>query len=118
MVNNSFNDTLNTIFADYDINYAGLEEIKFWYKPSSQSSWIGLETWYKDTTGMNNPESKQIPTNDISTLYQWNLQQINDGYYDIKTSTTCRLATKESEIFSGIMDRINPHPFGNPSPAI
>ncbi len=117
VVNNSFNDTLNTIFADYDINYAGLEEIKFWYKPSSQSSWIGLETWYKDTTGMDIPDLNLISTSDIFTLYQWDLQQLNDGYYDLKTSATCTRADKESEIFSGVIDRINPHPFGNPSPA-
>jgi len=117
VVNSSFNDTLNTIFADYDINFPGLEEIKFWYKPSSESSWVGIESWYKDTSGMNDPELKLIPENDIFTLNQWNLQEVNDGYYDIKASTICRLANKESDIFSGTIDRINPHPFGTPSPA-
>jgi hypothetical protein len=66
---------------------------------------------------MNNPDLKLMPTNDVFTLYQWDLQQMNDGYYDIKASTTCTRADKVSEIFSGIIDRINPHPFGNPSPA-
>ncbi len=117
VVNNSFNDTLNTILADYNINFPGLEEIKFWYKPTSQASWIGLETWYKDTTGMNNPNLNLISENNAYSLYEWDLQQINDGFFDIKTSTKCTLADVESEIFSGIIDRINPHPFGNPSPA-
>jgi len=117
VVNKSFNDTLNTVLAEYDINFPGLEEVKFWYKPSSQSSWVGLQTWHKDTTGMNSPDLEPIPTGDIFTLYPWDLLQINDGYYDIKATTKCTLADKESDIYSGIMDRINPHPFGTPSPA-
>ncbi len=117
VVNNSFNDTLNIILSDYNINYSGLNEIKLWYKPSSQSSWIGLDTWYKDTTGMGNSDLKLIPTNDVYTLYQWNLEQVSDGTYDIKATTGCALAESGSDIFSGMIDRINPHPFGNPSPA-
>jgi hypothetical protein len=117
VVNNSFNDTLNIILSGYNINFSGLEEVKLWYKPAAQPSWIALESWYKDTTGMHDPTLHKIPTNDVFTLYRWDLQQMNDGPYDIKATTRCSRAEKTSEILSGIIDRINPHPFGNPEPA-
>lgn len=117
VVNNSFNDTLNIILSGYNINFSGLENIRLWYKPSAQSSWVALESWYKDTAGMHDPTLKKIPTNDVFTLYRWDLQQMNDGPYDIKASTTCTRAERTSEIFSGVVDRINPHPFGSPEPA-
>jgi hypothetical protein len=117
VVNNSFNDTLNIILSGYNINFSGLEEIKLWYKPAAQPGWIALESWFKDTTGMHDPTLHKIPTNDVFTLYRWDLQQMNDGPYDIKATARCTRAEKSSEILSGIVDRINPHPFGNPEPA-
>ncbi|HEX2970058.1 MAG TPA: LamG domain-containing protein, partial [Bacteroidales bacterium] len=116
-VNNSFNDTLNIVLSGYNINFSGLEEIKLWYKPAAQSSWIALQSWFKDTAGMHDATLRKIPTSDVFTLYSWDLQQMNDGPYDIKATTRCTRAEKTSDILSGLVDRINPHPFGNPEPA-
>jgi hypothetical protein len=117
VLNNFNNDTLQAAIIDYNINFFDFEKLRFEYKPSNEADWIGLQTFYKDTTGLNTPDLELIPTNTPFTLYDWDVSQVVDGNYDIRVVTECLLAEKESIVYSGIMDRINPHPFGNPSPA-
>ncbi|MEQ1732352.1 MAG: LamG-like jellyroll fold domain-containing protein [Bacteroidia bacterium] len=116
VVNNSFKDTLNVIVDGYDINNKELKNINFEIKPSSQASWIPLETWYKNIYSAG-PDSLPITQSAAYTLYKWSLLGINDGAYDIRATSTCDLANNESEVYSGFVDRINPEPFGTPSPA-
>ncbi|HXC03528.1 MAG TPA: LamG-like jellyroll fold domain-containing protein, partial [Bacteroidia bacterium] len=119
VVNNSFHDTLNTVLAGYDINYHGLKEITFEYKPSKAATWIPLKTWYKDSTGV-----KAIPTNQSYVNYAWGLTQLQDDHYDMRLTSTCSLKVgalmevvmNQSPVVSGVVDRINPAPFGTPSP--
>ncbi|MCB0539942.1 MAG: hypothetical protein KDE33_20665, partial [Bacteroidetes bacterium] len=117
VLNNSFNDTMPVGIDDYNINFFDFNSIRLDYKPSSSSQWIGLQTFYKDTTGLNNPDALEIPTNTAFTLWDWETDQIVDGNYDLRLVTQCALANKESATHTGVMDRINPHPFGTPSPA-
>ena len=51
------------------------------------------------------------------TLYDWDVNQLTDGNYDLRVVSNCELADKNSDIHTGVIDRINPHPFGNPTPA-
>ncbi len=119
VANNSFHDTLNTVVSGYDINYTGLKEITFEYKPSSQATWVPLYTWYKDSTGAN-----AIPTSQAVITYPWVLTQLQDDHYDIRSTSTCKLkvgaltqiVSNQSPVISGVVDRINPAPFGTPSP--
>lgn len=117
VLNNSFNDTLPVAIDDYNINFFDFNSIRLDYKPTSSAQWIGLQTFYKDTTGLNNPAALEIPTNTAFTLWDWETDQIVDGNYDLRLVTQCTLADKESATHTGVMDRINPHPFGTPSPA-
>ena len=122
VVNNSFNDTLNTVISGYDINYAGLQSIGFEYKPSAQSTWVPLQTWYKGTHGT---DTLDIPTSTAYITYPWSLTQLPDNNYDIRATATCIAkvgalsvpATSQSTVFSGVVDRVNPAPFGTPSPS-
>lgn len=115
VLNNSFQDTLPIGILDYNINFFDFESIKLQYKPSSQAQWIGLKTFYKDTSGLLN--QTPIPTNTPFTLWDWETDQIVDGNYDLRLVTHCTLADVISPTHSGVVDRINPHPFGTPSPA-
>lgn len=117
VLNNSFNDTLPVAIVDYNINYFDLENLRVDYKPSSSPNWIGLQTFYKDTSGLGDPNAKPIPQNMPFTLYDWDVSQVTDGAYDLRIVSNCSLAEKASETHSGIIDRINPHAFGAPSPA-
>ena len=117
VLNNSFHDTMPVAIVDYNINFFDLENLRFDYKPSSSPNWIGLETFYKDTTGLGDPNAKPIPQNTPFTLYDWDVSQLTDGAYDLRVVSNCALAEKVSETHSGIIDRINPHAFGAPSPA-
>lgn len=118
-LNNSFRDTMNVIITGYDYNFGGFKNVTFQYKPSSSSQWNILETFKKipaDST------ERDIPTIQPYIEYAWNMKQLVDGPYDIRAVSTCTApgyldATKESSVFSGLADRVNPSPFGNPSPA-
>lgn len=117
VLNNSFKDTMNVSFDGYDINFFDFNSVRLDYKPSSSPTWIGLETFYKDTTGLNDPNAKLIPTVSPFTAWDWKTDQLVDGTYDLRLVSQCALADKVSLTHSGVMDRINPHPFGTPSPA-
>lgn len=115
VLNNAFLDTMPVAIVDYNINFDGLENIRYEYKPSSSPNWIGLQTFLKDTIGVG---GQPIPTSTPFTLYDWDVAQLTDGRYDVRVSSTCANNVQNfSETHSGIIDRINPHPFGNPSPA-
>ena len=117
VLNNFFNDTLEIVAEGYDINYLNLDNLVLEYKPSNQNDWINLETYYYDTTGMNDPDAKMIDRGNAFTYFQWNVENIEDGTYDIRAVTDCQVADKPSEVQSGYFDRIDPHAFGTPSPA-
>lgn len=118
-LNNSFNDTMDVVIAGYDYNFGGLKNITFQFKESSSSTWRILETFKKTASDSND---KLIPTIQSYIDYAWDMSQLTDGPYDIKAVSNCRApgyadAQLESPVFSGVADRINPSPFGNPSPA-
>ncbi|MFT5829272.1 MAG: hypothetical protein ACI9AB_002241, partial [Urechidicola sp.] len=117
VLNNSFGDTMPVAIIDYDINFFDFEKIRLDYKSSSSPQWVGLQTFYKDTTGLNNPNAQLIPTSEAFTLWDWETDQITDGDYDLRLVSQCILEDKISPTHTGLMDRINPHPFGTPSPA-
>ena len=115
VVNNSFNDTLPIVISGYDINYNGLKNISFQFKPSSQASWIPLQAWYEYVQSAG-PDSLSISQSNANTFYNWSIDGIPDGNYDMQATSTCALAGNQSVVFSGVIDRINPHLFGTPSP--
>jgi hypothetical protein len=118
VLNNSFiYDSLPVAIIDYNINFFDFDFIRLDYKPSSSSVWVGLQTFFKDTSGLNNPTALQIPTNVPFTSWNWETDQITDGAYDLRLVSQCTLEKKISVTHTGLMDRINPHPFGTPSPA-
>ncbi|MFT7084487.1 MAG: hypothetical protein ACJAV5_000193 [Vicingaceae bacterium] len=139
VLNNSFNDTLPILIDGYDINYGGLEKIGLQYKPSAQSSWIPLqEEWFFDTLATdtnvsktktlfrvkypNHPAPYLIPTNQNYITYQLKTNQLIDQPYQLRAVATCKVPGNPdkdefSTIIGGIADRVNPEPFGTPSPA-
>ena len=116
ILNNSFSNNMPVTIVDYNINFFDLQSLRFEYKPSSDPNWIGLQSFLKDTTGINNVD---LPIADGAsfTSYDWNVSQLTDGNYDLRVTSQCSLVDEFSVTYSGLMDRINPHPFGNPSPA-
>jgi hypothetical protein len=117
ILNNSFLDTLPVVIDDYDINYAGLESFRFDFKASNEATWNGLQTFHRDTAGMDDADLSLISQNTPFTLYDWGVSQLPDGNYDIRVISECTMAENTSLTYSGIIDRTNPHAFGNPSPA-
>lgn len=132
ILNNSNANNLQVKMGNYNYNYGaatyqnsngdtlllGLNKIGFEMKPSNSGIWLEIEKFLKY------PEMNDsvIPQNDIVTTYPWNVSQIPDGNYELRAKSYClsvdgQLYSKISPVFAGIMDRINPHPFGTPSPA-
>ncbi len=115
VLNNSFNDTMFVLMDEYDVNYTGFQKIEFQYKPSSGSQWRPTKSFFYDTTLMG-PTDERIPNDKPYTFYPWNVSQLPDGQYDLRAKSKCLLSENTSDVFTGIIDRINPVPFGTPSP--
>jgi len=117
VLNNSFNDTLTIDIVDYNINTFDLRQLRFDYKASESPNWIPKQIFWKDTSGMNNPNLIPIPVDRSFTRYDWEVGDLSDGDYDLRVVSVCDNAESISPIHKGYMDRIDPHAFGTPSPA-
>ncbi|NJL75013.1 MAG: T9SS type A sorting domain-containing protein [Saprospiraceae bacterium] len=113
---NTFNkDTLPITIDNYDINKSGFESISLQYRPSSEATWRELNKWWHPTTKANEAGDK-IPLNSSFIRYFWDMSSNVDGPYQLRVVSGCALANKETEFKKGTADRINPAPFGTPSP--
>jgi len=128
VANNTYSNVLPVIISGYDINYGGLEKIQLQYKPSNQASWVPLgREWFKDTNDIdtrypNHVDPQLIPRNQSYINYSFEMDQLIDRNYDLRAIATCKIPfnpdfSQESKVVSGVFDRVNPHPFGSPSPA-
>ncbi|BDD06360.1 LamG-like jellyroll fold domain-containing protein [Aureibacter tunicatorum] len=103
-------------FGNYGAEFDKIEKISLQYKPKNQSVWYGLKTFYPDLASANDPEGEQLDPE--LTTYAWNLEDILDGEYDLRTVTFCTSGlNSKSTIITGIVDRKRPHSFGDPQPA-
>lgn len=119
-INNSFENKFPITIGGYDVNTVGFDEVKLQYKESSSSEWTLLSTYYRNETmrdSLGGVEDPVLPTDGNSFTYDWNLGQLPDGNYDIRAISKCSLAEESTEIYSGIIDRKNPTPFGAPQPS-
>lgn len=117
VLNSSFNNELTITAEEYNINHLNFESLQLEYKPNNEADWIALQKYYKDTTGVIGDDLRQISTSSSRTSYAWNVAHLPDGAYDLRATTDCTVATAESPVYSGYIDRVNPHAFGTPSPA-
>ena len=104
---------LDVMISDYNYNYYSLNNIKLQYKESISSDWVNISSFYKE----NQVDQSPIPTNQSFINSPWELTDLSDGDYDIRAITDCNLATDQTAIYSGHIDRLRPYSFGNPSPA-
>ncbi len=139
IVNNSNNSLQNLIIGDYNYNYGaalntstltspahpyyGFEKIGFEIKPSNSSSWLQIQEFYKYPAAVGSNSLYPIPNNQVYTQYSWSVTPASyaDGNYEIRGVSSCynkdgSYATVYSPVLQGVMDRVNPHPFGTPSP--
>jgi hypothetical protein len=129
--NNSIKDTANIIVSNYNYNYGtatdnstvpptqlGLNKIGVEFRPISTNVWTEFNSFYK-YPGIG---EDTIPNNQVFSQYLWDIADMPDGAYELKTKSYClnrdgSFSIVESPIHAGVIDRINPHPFGTPSPA-
>ena len=115
VLNTFFNDTLPIVMDEYNINYPNFERVSLQYKPAAVSTWTELESfWHPSYVDSN--YNNYLSTSTAFTRYNWDMSQIVDGDYNLRAVSVCELADKDSEILSGHADRVNPRPFGTPSP--
>jgi hypothetical protein len=115
VLNNFNRDTLPITIDNYDINKNGFESISLQYRPASEATWRELNKWWHPTNKANEMGDK-IPLNSSFIRYDWDMSSNVDGPYHLRVVSGCALASKETEFKKGIADRINPTPFGTPSP--
>lgn len=107
--------TLDVLLSDYNYNYYSLDNIKMQYKPTAGSNWVNVETYHKEVDSLSTEEA--IPDDQSFISLKWNLTDLPDGDYDIRSITDCSLATEQTSPSSGHVDRVRPDNFGTPSPA-
>jgi hypothetical protein len=140
IINNSNNSLQNVIIGDYNYNYGvavnsstltspahpyyGFEKIGYEIKPSNSSTWLQIQEFYKYPSAVGSNSLYPIPNNQVYTQYSWSVTPNNyaDGNYEIRAVSSCynkdgSYATVYSPVLQGVMDRVNPAPFGTPSPA-
>jgi len=124
--NNSYTDEKLTInISGYDINYDGLDKIGLQYKPASRASWSTISTeWFKNLAngGTSHPDSQLIPRGLPFITYDLDLSQDDDQDYNIRVFSSCKIngypdKVEYSDVITGVADRVDPHPFGLPTPA-
>ncbi|MGB1004509.1 MAG: LamG-like jellyroll fold domain-containing protein, partial [Salibacteraceae bacterium] len=101
----------------YDMNFQDFEHVKIQYKASNASNWTLLESYYRDSTITGWAGEPTLPQTGNTFTYNWNLGLLPDGDYDIRAVSTCALASTNSTIHSGTIDRLNITPFGQPQPS-
>jgi hypothetical protein len=116
ILNNSYHDTLPVVLGGYNYNWGGFKAVHFQYKPGGTNVWYGEKSFYKDSVGA------LIPTGDPNIFYPFNFRNLPDGNYELKAETECIApgypnSRVSSTIMQGLVDRVNPTPFGTPSPA-
>lgn len=126
VLNNSFRDTFPITIGSYNYNFGGLDNIRFQYRPASSATWFNQHTFYKDPP-QTTPDGKKykIPLGrayiDANDTSNWLTKSLPDGNYEIRTLSECKApgypnAFVYSPILQGVIDRVNPAPFGTPSP--
>ncbi len=142
IINNFNNDISNITIENYNYNYGvaqntstvtgiahpefGFEKIGFEFKPSNSSTWLQIEEFYKSPAvaiAAGASTLYPIPNGQVYTPYTWTVtpQAYADGNYEIRAKSSCynkdgSYATIYSPVLQGVMDRVNPSPFGTPSP--
>jgi hypothetical protein len=123
VLNNSFRDTFPVTIGGYNYNFGGFNNIKYQYKAASSSQWLTLQNFDKDTASVVRPGVEMpIPVGQPYVNYSWITNTIPDGNYEIRAVTECIAPGYPntfvySPILQGVVDRVNPAPFGSPSPA-
>lgn len=116
VLNNNFKDTLPIIMNDYDLNFYSFEKAVLQYKPSTSSIWINQKEFYNmPSAGL---DTLLLSRSNTYTDYDWNVKNQLDGTYDIRLKTVCANNVERfSPVYSGLMDRVSPKNFGQPTPA-
>jgi hypothetical protein len=131
IINNGHNNLANIQVSNYNYNYGtasvitgttttiiGLNKIGVEFRPLNSNVWTEFNAFYKYPSGA---LQDTIPNNQVYSDYNWNISTIPDGNYELRAISYClnkdgSFATVSSPVFSGLMDRINPSPFGTPTP--
>ena len=115
--NNSDSSKLKVQIDTYDHSNSILNQIELQYKPNTSSSWVTLNTFYKDTTNITDPNKQLLDTINGVSAVNWDQSQLIDNRYDLRAVSVCFQNNDYSALSSGVLDRVNPRAFGSPQPA-
>ena len=118
IINHADGDFVPVTLGGYDINATTLESVSFQYKTLSGNP-ITVMTYFKDVNSdayINYDGAKdELPGGDVS--FSWDISSLTDGDYQLIAKTTCiDGSVTESEILTGIIDRVTPVVFGTAEP--
>ncbi|MDP1728523.1 MAG: LamG-like jellyroll fold domain-containing protein [Bacteroidota bacterium] len=118
ILNSSYNDTLPVLIGGYNYNWGGFKALHFQYKPGGTNIWYNEKSYFRDTLDVNS----KIPVGEPNIFYPFKFKNLPDGSYELRAVTECIApgypnSRINSSVMQGLVDRVNPTPFGTPSPA-
>ena len=118
IINYADGDNVPVTLGGYDINSTTLESVSFQYKTLSGNP-ITVMTYFKDISSdayINYDGAKdELPGGDVS--FSWDISSLTDGDYQLIGKTNCiDGSVTESEILTGVIDRVTPVVFGTAEP--
>ncbi len=100
----SNNDEMRLRMKDYDVN--NLDQVTVEYSEAGRSSW-------KTAVVL---AASDLVDSEFGTEVTWNIQNLDDGEYDVRLKLACGTGTTYSSRIRGLVDRSAPQVLGTPAP--
>ena len=110
MVNIADSNRVNFTFSGYDSTDSELEYLVLEYTRAGENNWIEI-----DSTRFTRDTVAAAGQNFLVTT--WDVSDIDDGDYQLRAKSQCRLRENYSEGMSGTIDRTRPEMLGVAEPA-
>ncbi len=116
--NVSNNDTLSFQITGYNLNSTKFKSISFQYAVPGSPRTTEM-VFYKNQADFNSASEPKAWINGKTTIdYNFAMGKLNDGTYQLFLKSTCNDGSEYiTSPLTGIIDRVNPRPFGSPQPA-
>ena len=103
LVTSNDDNLMKILVFDYDT--ANMEAVELQYSKAGMNAWTTLA--YYDNNLLEESETEM----------KWNMDNIDDGEYDLRAMVKCASSWGYSAVLTGVVDRRAPKVFGTPEPA-
>ncbi|HMA61248.1 MAG TPA: Ig-like domain-containing protein, partial [bacterium] len=107
LINQKSGDSLVVTLRDFDTTDTELQRLALEYSKVGEDTWLIADTVSMDSVLKLGNDYQKIT---------WHVDKIDDGNYDLRAKTDCRLRNGYSQLYRGLIDRRSPQIEGVPTP--